>query len=37
VDEEDRTVRPNGIAFGTDTFLEFTNVASAPHLGAVRR
>ena len=37
IDEEGRIVRPNGVAFGTDTFKDFTGVASAPHLDAVRR
>jgi hypothetical protein len=37
VDEEDRIVRPNGVAFGTDTFKDFTGVDAAPHLDAVRR
>jgi len=37
IDEEDRIVRPNGIAFGTDTFRDFTGVAAGPHLDAVRR
>lgn len=37
IDEDDRIVRPNGVAFGTDTFKEFTGVDAAPHLDAVRR
>jgi hypothetical protein len=37
IDEEDRIVRPNGVAFGTDMFKEFTNVESGPHMEAVRR
>lgn len=37
IDEEDRIVRPNGYAFGTDTFRDFTGVAASPHLDAVRR
>src|SRR2546421_12677294 len=37
IDEEDRIVRPNGVAFGTDTFKDFTGVEAAPHLDAVRR
>jgi hypothetical protein len=37
IDEEDRIVRPNGAAFGTDTFADFTGVESAPHLDEVRR
>jgi hypothetical protein len=37
IDEDDRIVRPNGVAFGTDTFKEFTGVAAAPHMDAVRR
>ncbi len=37
IDEEDRIVRPNGVAFGTDTFKEFTGVESGPHMDAVRR
>jgi len=37
IDEDDRIVRPNGIAFGTDTFADFTGVESAPHLDALRR
>jgi hypothetical protein len=37
LDEDDRIVRPNGLAFGTDTFVEFTGVSAGPHLDAVRR
>ena len=37
IDEEDRIVRPNGVAFGTDTFKDFTGVEAAPHMDAVRR
>jgi len=37
IDEEGTIVRPNGVAFGTDTFAQFTGVSSGPHLDAVRR
>jgi hypothetical protein len=37
IDEQDRIVRPNGVAFGTDIFKEFTGVEAAPHMEAVRR
>jgi hypothetical protein len=37
IDEEDRIVRPNGNAFGSDLFAEFTGVESGPHLDEVRR
>jgi hypothetical protein len=37
IDEHDRIVRPNGVAFGTDTFKDFTGVEAAPHLELVRR
>jgi hypothetical protein len=37
IDEEDRIVRPNSVAFGTDTFKDFTGVEAAPHLEAVTR
>ncbi len=37
IDEDDRIVRPNGVAFGTDTFKDFTGVEAGPHLDAVRR
>jgi peroxiredoxin len=37
IDEDDRIVRPNGIAFGSDLFKEFTGVESGPHMDAVRR
>jgi hypothetical protein len=37
IDEDNRIVRPNGVAFGTDMFKEFTGVEAAPHQDAVRR
>jgi peroxiredoxin len=37
IDESGAIVRPNGLAFGTDTFVDFTGVASGPHFDAVRR
>lgn len=37
IDEDDRIVRPNGVAFSNDMFKEFTGVESGPHLDAVRR
>jgi hypothetical protein len=37
IDEEDRIVRPNGVAFGTDMFKDFTGVESGPHQDAIRR
>jgi hypothetical protein len=37
IDEEDHIVRPNGVAFGTDMFKDFTGVEAAPHMDAVRR
>jgi peroxiredoxin len=37
IDEDDHIVRPNGVAFGTDTFSDFTGVEAEPHLRAVRR
>ena len=37
IDEAGRIVRPNGVAFGTDMFKDFTGVSAGPHLEAVRR
>lgn len=37
IDEDDRIVRPNGVAFGTDTFKDFTGAEAGPHMDAVRR
>lgn len=37
IDEDDRIVRPNSVAFGTDLFVEFTGASAGPHLDAVRR
>jgi hypothetical protein len=36
IDEDDDIVRPNGVAFGSDLFTEFTGVESAPHQASVR-
>jgi hypothetical protein len=36
IDEENRIVRPNGVAFGTDLFKEFTGVEAGPHFDLVR-
>jgi len=37
IDEDDRIARPNGVAFGTDMFADFTGVDSEIHKEAVRR
>jgi hypothetical protein len=37
IDEEDNIARPNGVAFGSDLFADFTGVASGPHLDEIRR
>ena len=37
IDEDDKIVRPNGVAFGSDLFKQFTDVESGPHMDAVRR
>jgi len=36
IDERGRIVRPNDVAFGTDTFKDLTGIDSAPHLEALR-
>lgn len=36
IDERGRIVRPNDVAFGTDTFKHITGLESARHLAAVR-
>jgi hypothetical protein len=36
IDERGRIVRPNDVAFGTDTFRHITGIEAARHLGAVR-
>jgi hypothetical protein len=36
IDEGGRIVRPNDVAFGTDTFKAITGIEAAKHLGAVR-
>ncbi|NNE73913.1 MAG: thioredoxin family protein [Acidimicrobiales bacterium] len=37
IDEDDRIVRPNTAAPGTDTFIDFTGVSCEPHMDAIRR
>jgi hypothetical protein len=37
IDEAGAIVRPNGVAFGTDMFKDFTGVEAGPHMEAVRR
>jgi hypothetical protein len=37
IDADDRIVRPNGVAFGTDMFKDFTGVEAGPHQEAIRR
>jgi len=37
IDEHDRIVRPNGVAFGTDTYKQFTGVEAGPHIEALKR
>jgi len=36
IDEDDRIVRPNGVAYGTDMFKAFTGVDAEPHFDEVR-
>ena len=36
IDEEGRIVRPNDVAFGTDTFRQITGLEAAKHLGLLR-
>ncbi len=36
IDEDDRIVRPNSVAFSTDMFAEFTGAHAGPHLDALR-
>lgn len=36
IDEHARIVRPNDVAFGTDTFRHITGIEAARHLGLVR-
>jgi hypothetical protein len=36
IDEDNRIVRPNGVAFGNDLFKEFTGVEAGPHFDLVR-
>jgi hypothetical protein len=37
IDDDDRIVRPNGVAFGSDMFKDFTGVEAGPHNDLVRR
>ena len=37
IDQDDRIVRPNSVAFGSDLFKDFTGVESAPHMELIRR
>ena len=37
IDEDDTIARPNGLAFGSDMFADFTGVESGPHLDEIRR
>ena len=37
IDEKGRIARPNDVVFGTDTFIQYHGISSAPHLEAVRR
>ncbi len=36
IDEHGRIVRPNDVAFGSDTFKDLHGIESAPHLNALR-
>ncbi len=36
IDEHGRIVRPNDVAFGSDTFKDLTGIDSGPHLDALR-
>jgi hypothetical protein len=36
IDENDRIVRPNSVAFSNDMFAEFTGAYAGPHLDALR-
>jgi hypothetical protein len=36
IDEDDRIVRPNSVAFSNDMFAEFTGAYAGPHLDALR-
>lgn len=37
IDERGRIVRPNDVAFGSDTFKDLHGIESAPHINALRR
>ena len=36
IDENGRIVRPNDVIFGSDAFIQFHGIESAPHLNALR-
>jgi hypothetical protein len=37
IDEDDRIARPNGVAYGTDLFKDFTGVDAEPHFEEIRK
>jgi hypothetical protein len=37
IDRDDHIVRPNGVAFGTDLFKDFTGIEAGPHNELVRQ
>ncbi|MCU1463592.1 MAG: hypothetical protein JWO37_3667 [Acidimicrobiales bacterium] len=37
IDEDGRIARPNGVAFGSDLFKDFTGVEAEPHKDEIRR
>jgi hypothetical protein len=37
IDEDDRIVRPNTEAYGTDTFKKYTGIEAGPHFDLLRR
>ncbi len=36
IDEAGRIVRPNGVAFGTDLFKDFSGIEARPHMDEIR-
>ncbi len=37
IDARGRIVRPNDVIFGSDQFIQFTGIPSAPHIAAIRK